>query len=184
MAKEKEKLNKINSNNLGFEEKLWKAANTLRGQGSTLTAKYADILLGLIFLKYASFVFEKRYQELVAEGKGLEDDADEYKKISAFFMSKDYIWSEIAKRSREANIAEFLDQAMENIEQNNKILENTLPKKYVSSELNPTALGDIIDIFTNEIHFDEVEKSRDILGRAYEYCLSHFAESGGGILYS
>ena len=61
---------------LGFESKLQKAACNLRGNVDA--SEYKGVFLGLIFLKYLSDKFEERYQELVAEGEGFEEDKDEY----------------------------------------------------------------------------------------------------------
>ncbi len=62
----------INSANLGFEEKIWQAADKLRGNIDA--AEYKHVVLGLIFLKYISDSFEERYQELVEEGAGFEEE--------------------------------------------------------------------------------------------------------------
>ena len=47
---------------LGFEEKLWQAADKLRG--SLDAAEYKRVVLGLIFLKYISDAFEERRRTL------------------------------------------------------------------------------------------------------------------------
>ena len=61
---------------VGFEEKLWLAADKLRSNMDA--AEYKHVVLGLIFLKYVSDSFEEKYQQLVAEGYGDEEDRDEY----------------------------------------------------------------------------------------------------------
>lgn len=62
----------VNSANLGFEKEIFKAADKLRGNIDA--AEYKNIVLGLIFLKYISDSFIERYEELVAEGDGFEED--------------------------------------------------------------------------------------------------------------
>lgn len=62
--------------NIGFEEKLWQAADKLRSNMDA--AEYKHVVLGLIFLKYVSDSFEEKYQQLLAEGYGDEEDRDEY----------------------------------------------------------------------------------------------------------
>ena len=53
------------SANLGFEDKLWKAADVLRSNMDA--AEYKHVVLGLIFLKYISDTFEKQHARLEAE---------------------------------------------------------------------------------------------------------------------
>ena len=72
-----------NSANVGFEKQLWESANILRGNIDA--SEYKHVVLGLIFLKYISDKFEARYQELVAEGEGFEEDLDEYIRKGVFY---------------------------------------------------------------------------------------------------
>ncbi len=51
-----------------LEKKLWEAADKMRG--AVPVSSYKFIVLGLIFLKYISDLFEEKYQELVEEGYG------------------------------------------------------------------------------------------------------------------
>ena len=60
---------------IGFEKQIWDAACVLRGNMDA--SEYKNIVLGLIFLKYISDRFEERYQQLVDEGDGFEEDIDE-----------------------------------------------------------------------------------------------------------
>lgn len=55
-------------NQKSIEESLWESANKLRGKVES--SEYKHVVLGLIFLKFASDKFEERKQELIAEGKG------------------------------------------------------------------------------------------------------------------
>ena len=56
--------------NIGFEKQLWDAACVLWGH--IPAAEYRKVIIGLIFLRYISATFDKRYQELVEEGEGYE----------------------------------------------------------------------------------------------------------------
>ena len=67
---------KTTSATLGFEQQIWDAACELWGH--IPAADYRKIFTGLIFLKYISTAFEKKYTELVEEGEGFENDPDEY----------------------------------------------------------------------------------------------------------
>jgi type I restriction enzyme M protein len=80
-----------------------------------------------------------------------------------------------------------IDKAMRAIEEDNKKLKNVLPKNYASPDLDKQVLGDVVDIFTNNIQMDGTDASKDLLGRAYEYCIAQFAEKegvGGGEFYT
>ena len=65
-----------NNTNIGFEKQIWDAACVLWGH--IPAAEYRKVIVGLIFLRYISSAFEKRYNELVAEGDGFEDEPDAY----------------------------------------------------------------------------------------------------------
>lgn len=73
-----------NNANIGFEKQIWDAACVLRGNIDA--SEYKSVVLGLIFLKYISDRFEAKYQELVAEGDGFEEDKDEYTAENIFFV--------------------------------------------------------------------------------------------------
>ena len=63
-----------NTADIGFEKEIWDAACVLRGNMDA--SEYKNVILGLIFLKYISDSFEEKYQELVEEGEGFEEDPD------------------------------------------------------------------------------------------------------------
>ena len=67
MARAKSKGSKDSSANLGFEAKLWLAADKLRNNMDA--AEYKHVVLGLIFLKYISDSFDEHHAKLVS-GKG------------------------------------------------------------------------------------------------------------------
>ncbi|MGC9058598.1 MAG: type I restriction-modification system subunit M N-terminal domain-containing protein, partial [Candidatus Nanoarchaeia archaeon] len=67
---------KTNGANLGFEQKLWKAADKLRSNMDA--AEYKHVVLGLIFLKYISDVFNEVYEELKKDSEANPEDVDEY----------------------------------------------------------------------------------------------------------
>ena len=166
----------VNTSEIGFEEKIWEAADVLRGNMDA--GEYKHVILGLIFLKYISDKFEERYQELKKEGQGFEEYKDEYISENVFFVPPEARWEEISKNAHNANNGEIIDNAMRAIEKENKTLKGVLPTNFSRPELDKKALGEIIDIFTNVKMSDHGDK-KDILGRTYEYCLSKFAENEG-----
>lgn len=165
-----------NTAEIGFEEQIWKAADKFRGNMDA--SEYKHVVLGLIFLKYISDKFNQRYQELLDEGEGFEEDRDEYMAENIFFVPEDARWDVIASAAHTPEIGKVIDEAMRRIENDNDKLKNILPKNYARQELDKRRLGEVVDLFTN-IQMAEKGDTRDILGRTYEYCLSKFAEAEG-----
>lgn len=165
-----------NTANIGFEKEIWNAACILRGNMDA--AEYKQVVLGLIFLKYISDKFEDRYQELIREGDGFEEDRDEYTSCNVFFVPGNARWAKIAEAAHTPGIGKTIDDAMILIEKENPRLKGILPKNFARPELDKRRLGDVVDLFTN-IRMREHGDTRDILGRTYEYCLTMFAEQEG-----
>lgn len=165
-----------NTANIGFEKQIWDAACILRGNLDA--SEYKQVVLGLIFLKYISDKFEEKYNQLVADGEGFEEDIDEYTSENIFFVPASARWGVIASNAHNAEIGTIIDDAMRAIEKENIRLKGILPKNFARPELDKRRLGDVVDLFTN-IKMHEAGSSKDILGRTYEYCLSKFAEQEG-----
>lgn len=115
---------------IGFEKQIWKAACVL--WGSISASDYRKVFIGLIFLRYISASFEKRYQELVAEGQHYDNNRDAYMEKNTFYVPESVRWGVIAAVCH-----------------------------------------------TDEIHAENLSKSKDLLGRTYEYCIAKFAEQEG-----
>lgn len=169
--------NKNNTAEIGFEKEIWDAACILRGNLDA--AEYKQVVLGLIFLKYISDRFEEKYNALVEEGDGFEEDIDEYTSEGIFFVPPSARWSVIAENAHTLEVGTIIDDAMRSIEKENKRLKDILPKNFARPELDKRRLGDVVDLFTNNIQMAGHGNHRDILGRTYEYCLSKFAEQEG-----
>jgi len=168
---------KANNTNIGFEQQLWEAACVLWGH--IPAADYRKVIIGLIFLRYISSAFDKRYKELVAQGEGFENDRDAYREVNVFYVPEEARWDKIAAAAHTPEIGIVLDNAMRAIETENKTLKNVLPKIYSNQDLNKRVLGEVVDLFTNKIDMDNVEISKDLLGRTYEYCIAQFAAYEG-----
>ncbi len=165
-----------NNANIGFEKQIWDAACVLWGH--IPAAEYRKVIVGLIFLRYISSAFEKRYQQLVDEGDGFEDDKDAYTEENIFFVPEDARWKKIARAAHTPEIGNVIDDAMKAIEKENETLKNVLPKNYASRDLDKRVLGDVVDLFTN-MDMGDTEESKDLLGRTYEYCIQQFAAYEG-----
>lgn len=171
--------------NIGFEKQIWDAACVLWGH--IPATEYRNVIIGLIFLRYISAAFEARYKQLVEEGDGFEDDRDAYLEENIFYVPVEARWKVIAEKAHTNEIGVVLDNAMRAIEAENKKLKNVLPKNYASPDLDKKVLGDVVDIFTNNIDMSDTTSSEDLLGRTYEYCIAQFAEKegkGGGEFYT
>lgn len=162
--------------NLGFEEKLWQMADRLRG--SMDSGEYKNVVLGLLFLKYVSDAFEELYEQLKVDEWADEEDRDEYAAENIFFVPQEARWSFIKDNAKKPEIGQLIDQAMIAIEKENPSLTGVLPKNYARPELDKTRLGETIDLFSFKVG-DKESRSKDILGRVYEYFLTKFAASEG-----
>ena len=136
-----------NTAEIGFEQQIWSAADKLRGNMDA--SEYKNVVLGLIFLKYISDKFDVRYQELLDEGEGFEEDRDEYAFENIFWVPPKARWGVIAKDAHTPEIGMTIDKAMRLIEDENDKLKNILPKNFARQELDKRRLGEVVDLFTN-----------------------------------
>ena len=167
-----------------IEDRIWDSENKLRGN---LTAsEYQNVVLGLVFLKYISDCFEKRYQELVEEGDGFEEDRDEYTAEHVFWVPQDARWNVIASKAHSPEIGQVIDHALEEIGRENPRLKKVMPNNYSRPEIDKIRLGEVVEIFDNmDMHAQG--EGIDLFGRVYEYCLQNFAaetQSSGGEFYT
>lgn len=165
--------------NLGVEKELWAVANKLRASGGISAADYRKVVVGLIFLKYASDSFEWKYEELVAEGDGFEEEKDAYTMDNIFFVPKEARWSHIASNAHTPEIGQVIDDAMRAIEKENKSFKGVLPMNYANSDIDKQTLGEVVDMFTNNINLRDHNDEMDLLGRTYEYFIEQFAAVEG-----
>jgi type I restriction enzyme M protein len=186
MARQRKSAAKNNNGaNLGFEATLWASADKLRGHMDA--AEYKHVVLGLIFLKYISDAFQERYNSLKAELYADPEDRDEYAGANVFWVPKEARWSHFQANAKRPEIGKFIDDGMVAIEKENLSLKGVLPKDYARPALDKTRLGELIDLISNIGLGDEVARSKDILGRVYEYFLGRFASAegkGGGEFYT
>ena len=165
--------------NLGFEATLWAAADKLRRDMDA--AEYKHVVLGLIFLKYVSDAFEERHAQLVAQKADGADpeDRDEYRSENVFWVPKEARWATLQGHAKQADIGKRIDAAMEAIERDNPSLKGVLPKDYVRPAVDKQRLGELIDLIAGVGLGNKENRSKDILGRVYEYFLGQFASAEG-----
>lgn len=160
---------------------LWKSADKLRKNIDA--AEYKHIVLGLIFLKYISDSFESHYHQLVTgEGEFVDadpEDKDEYLAYNIFFVPELARWAYLLSKAKQPKIGKLVDDAMELIEDDNPQLKGVLPKVYARQNLDPTVLGELIDLIGNISLGDAKERAADVLGHVFEYFLGEFALAEG-----
>jgi type I restriction enzyme M protein len=173
--------NANSSAQLGFEAKLWLAADTLRSNMDA--AEYKHVVLGLIFLKYISDSFEEHHAKLLAgdgEYAGANpEDPDEYRAENIFWVPPASRWSYLQNSAKQPTIGKIVDDAMVAIERDNSRLKGILPKDYARPALDKNRLGELIDLIGTVGLGDKASRSKDVLGDVYEYFLSQFASAEG-----
>ena len=163
----------------GYEAKLWRMADALRG--SMDAAEYKHVVLGLIFLKYISDAFQERHARLEGEREQGADpeDPDEYRAENIFWVPPKARWEQLQAQAKQPTIGQSVDEALAAIEYDNPALKGVLPKDYARPALDKQRLGQIIDLISNIKVGDETARAKDVLGRVYEYFLSQFASAEG-----
>jgi len=183
---------KNNGATLGFEETLWQAADKMRGHMDP--SEYKHVALGLIFLKYISDAFVERQEQLFDEVSNPNsewfvaepeqryetmEERDAYAMKNVFWVPKEARWTYLQERAKQPEIGKLIDDAMVAIERENEQLKGVLPKDYARPALDKQRLGELVDLIGTIGLGDEENRSKDILGRVYEYFLSQFASKEG-----
>ena len=181
MAKAKSAKTNDTSANLGFEAKLWLAADKLRNNMDA--AEYKHVVLGLIFLKYISETFDEHHAKLV-EGKGdykgaNAEDKDEYLAANVFWVPKEARWPQLQAKAKLPSIGKDVDDAMVALERDNPRLKGALNKNYGRADLDKHRLGELIDLIGSIQLADAASRAKDVLGRVFEYFLTQFASAEG-----
>lgn len=187
-------LSKKAGKDLEFEKELWKAADKLRGHIDA--AEYKHVVLGILFLKYVSDSYYSRRAELERrtadpqdkeyfipnekDRKAVIESREEYKKVGVFYIPENARWEFLRAHTLHHDIGKYIDEAMEAIEEENpKQLKGVLPKIYTRTPLESHILGELVNIFSKIQFNHDIEKEKDILGRAYEYFIANFAAAEG-----
>ena len=142
-------------------------------------AEYKHVVLGLIFLKYISDAFVELYKKLSSDKNSDPEDADEYLAKNIFYVPKKARWDYLQANAKRPEIGKLIDAAMEEIEKGNPSLTGVLPKNYTRDALDKQKLGQLIDLVGTIGLGDKENRSKDVLGRVYEYFLGRFADAEG-----
>jgi len=182
------KIKQTTAANIGFEAELWAAADKMRNNMDP--AEYKHVVLGLIFLKYISDSFEEVYRQILEDKdhyEGQEEDKDAYAAESVFWVPKEARWEFLQANAKKPEIGKLIDDAMVAIEKDNPTLKGVLSKIYARPDLDKTRLGELIDLIGKIGLGDKESRSKDVLGRVYEYFLGRFASAegkGGGEFFT
>ena len=180
-ARKKTNQAKDSTANLGFEAKLWLAADKLRNNMDA--AEYKHVVLGLVFLKYISDTFEDHHGKLVAgegEYEGADpEDKDEYLAYNVFWVPPAARWSHLQASAKLPAIGRIVDDALDAIEKDNPRMKGVFEKNYARPALDKHRLGELIDLIGTIGLGDKENRAKDILGRVYEYFLTQFASAEG-----
>ena len=184
-----------NSEPLGIEATLWRAADKLRG--SMDASEYKHVVLGLIFLKYVDDALSERRDqiatELTAEGYDAEtiaeliESRDEYTAAGAFWLPPEARWPYLQAHAKQPEIGKLIDEAMDLVELDNTSLRGVLPRSYSRPSLDQRRLGELVDLIATIGVGSTEQRNNDVLGRVYEYFIGRFASSegkGGGEFYT
>ena len=189
-----------NGSGLNFEAQLWAAADKMRGHMDA--SEYKHVCLGLIFLKYISDAFEEKREQLlfgfsdpksewfIKDEPGRAEAAenrDEYLAANVFWLPPEARWHTIKAKAKSPEVGKVIDDAMGAIERENPTLKGVLPRDYARPSLDKVRLGGLVDIISNIGFNESAAKSKDVLGRVYEYFLGKFASAegkGGGEFYT
>ncbi|MER7968229.1 class I SAM-dependent DNA methyltransferase [Streptomyces sp. NPDC096080] len=191
------------SSSLAIEDKLWQAADKLRG--SLDAASYKHVVLGLIFLKYASETFERYRADLArrlsdpaspdyVEDEQWRDDLldsrDEYASEGIFWVPEDALWSQLKDAAKTGGVGQRIDAAMTAIERENPALRGVLPKDFARLAIDQRRFGGLVDLIGSiglgHQAMGEPDDT-DLLGRVYEFFLGRFAAAegkGGGEFFT
>jgi type I restriction enzyme M protein len=176
-----------NSADLDYADKLWQAADKLRG--TVDAAEYKHVVLGLLFLKYISDSFESRRAKLKEElgrdgiqGEHLEkllESRDEYTAERVFWVPPEARWQNLQNQAARPEIATLIDDAILAVERDNPNLKSKLPRDYARRGIEPVKMKGLIELIADIGFKGTHQQARDTLGRVYEYFLGKFAQAEG-----
>jgi type I restriction enzyme M protein len=179
-----------------FKKTLWDTANKLRG--SVSAAEYKHPVLGLVFLKYVSDMFDaqaKVIRDRIAEPTSeyyIDDpavraeSADVFTGDKTFYDQDNVFWvpqsarfDTLLAQATAPDLAQKLDRAMGEIEAENPTLKGVLYREFSRLPLQPGKLGELMGLVAR-LNFDPAQHgSRDVFGEVYEYFLGQFAMNEG-----
>jgi type I restriction enzyme M protein len=161
-----------------LERVLWSAADKLRS--GIDAAEYKHVVLGLVFLKFVSSHFDEHRATLEAAGHAADLESPiAYRSARGFWVPQAARWTALEARAQAPLEGRIIDEALSTIELANPDLAGALPQVYARVSIDAARLGELVRLVGTIRPIDEASRSRDVLGRIYEYFLAQFASSEG-----
>jgi type I restriction enzyme M protein len=162
-----------------IEKRLWKTADTLRGNSELASNEYFLPVMGLIFLRHAYSRYLAVKDEVIAQlpsrgGRKREVTKEDFSQKSAIYLKPQAQFDSLIALTEADDRAEAIIQAMEAIEADYANLRGQLPKQEYRDIPN-----DVLGTLLRTLNPEELKNaSGDIFGRIYEYFLTQFANQG------
>lgn len=165
----------LNGNHIALERRLWQAADELRANSRLRASEYSTPVLGLLFLRYADYRFEKATKELSklksSSRRGITPD--DYRAKSVLYLPEKARYGYLLNLPEGEKLGEIINDAMREIEAHNEQLKEILPKQY--NRFDNALLVSLLKNFAS----DDLLIEGDAFGRVYQYFLSEFASAEG-----